>query len=180
MPSSNTGVKAVQQKTNGFYGAMARAIVQAVKSVMGSMAGLETKPGPPAIKHPNQTTGDVVGIMNFAVSGVIGFAGEGRGSLAVSFSGQCALGLTATLFGEEKKEIDKEVEDTIGEFTNMICGDVRRRMAEEHGVNLNSGLPTVVSGAGHHLNHVSAGFTFIVPFSSPCGPFALEASFEPE
>ena len=178
MPSSTNGANATQEKTQGFYGIMARAIVQGTKSVMSSMAGLETKPGSPIIKRQDLENSAVVGIMNFAISGVIGFAGQGRGSLALSFSRSCALGLTNALFGDEKNEIDKEVEDTIGEFTNMICGDARRRMAE-HGVKMEAGLPTIVSGDGHHLNHLSCGITFVIPFESPHGPFALEASLEP-
>lgn len=178
MPSPENGSTATKVKTQGFYGIMARAIVQGTKSVMSSMAGLETKPGTPSIKRTDQEESEVIGIMNFAVSGVIGFAGEGRGPLALSFSRECALGLTAALFGDQKTEIDKEVEDTIGEFTNMICGDARRRMSE-HGVSMEAGLPTVVSGDGHSLNHVSAGFSFVIPFTSPHGAFALEASVEP-
>ena len=76
------------------------------------------------------------------------------------------MGLTEALFGDKKTKIDKEVEDTIGEFTNMICGDARRRMAE-HGVSMEAGLPTVVSSDGHTLSYVSAGFSFIIPFTSP-------------
>ena len=178
MPPPENGATATKGKAKSFYAIMAQAIVQGTKSVMSSMAGLETTPGTPSIKRSDQERSDVVGIMNFAVSGVIGFAGEGRGSLALSFSRECALGLTEALFGDQKTEIDKEVEDTIGEFTNMICGDARRRMSE-HGVSMEAGLPTVVSGDGHTLSHVSAGFSFIIPFTSPHGPFALEASVEP-
>lgn len=179
MPSSDTEAPAAEPKTSGFYGAMMRAMVQGVKHVMGAMAGLDIQAGRPVLKRPEQTAGEAAGIAGFAVSGIIGFAGEGRGSMALSFTQACALGLTAALFGEEKAEIDKEVEDTIGEFTNMICGDARRRLSEG-GVRLEAGLPTVVSGEGHDVSNCSSEFTFVIPFESPSGPFALEASFERE
>ncbi len=182
MPSPSSGVeeKTHQPDTKGIYGTLAQGFVQGVKSVMSAMAGIETKAGKPVMKRPDQTTEEVLGNMTFAVSGVMGFTGDaGRGSLTLSFSKACALGLTASLFGEEKDDIDKEVEDTIGEFTNMICGDARRRIAEE-GLRLEAGLPTVVSGEGHSLTHSPSGFSFVIPFQTANGAFAVEASFKRE
>jgi chemotaxis protein CheX len=180
MSSSSTEEQTVQEDTKGIYGILAQAIVQGVKSVMGAMASIDTKAGKPVMKRPDQSTEEVLGNMTFGVSGIIGFTGDaGRGSLALCFSKDCALGLTASLFGEEKAEIDKDVEDTIGEFTNMICGDARRRIAEE-GMTLEAGLPTVVNGEGHSVNHSPSGFSFVIPFQSPNGPFAVEASFKRE
>jgi chemotaxis protein CheX len=180
MSSSSVEEKKAPKATQGIYGKLARAMVQSAQSVMSSMAGLEIKPGRAAMKHPGQTAGEVLGDTAFDISGIIGFAGEvGRGSFALNVTRGCALDLTASLFGVAKGEIDQEVRDTIGEFTNMIWGDARRRLGEDE-IKFDTGLPTVVSGEGHHLNHASSGFCFVVPIESSKGAFALEASFRPE
>ncbi len=77
------------------------------------------------------------------------------------------------LLGIEVVGIDHDVEDAVGELTNIICGDARARLREE-GFSLRAGIPNIVSGEGHRIEHVEEGPRLTVPFETPCGPFFIE------
>lgn len=77
------------------------------------------------------------------------------------------------MFGEEITEVNHEVEDAVGEITNMISGDARR-VLEEKGVVLKSAIPTVISGPGHQVSHITTGPCVAIPFSTEGGDFTLE------
>lgn len=64
----------------------------------------------------------------------------------------------------------------VGEFTNMICGDGRRRL-EAEGTVLEAGTPTVVSGENHTITHSCTGPYLAVPFDTPGGRFVMEVAF---
>ncbi len=139
--------------------------LEATISVIKTMAFVEVTPGKPYIKKGNASNGDI--------SGIVGITGEAEGSLCITFSKDCILGVIGRMFDEKLKEINEEVKDAVGELTNMISGDSRRRL-QELGYNFQGAIPSVISGAGHEIKHVTKGPILSVPFSSPSGNFTLE------
>jgi len=74
-------------------------------------------------------------------------------------------------------ELNDEVKDAVGELTNMISGDSRRRL-QEIGYTFQGAIPSVVSGPGHEVKHVTSGPILSIPFGTPSGNFTVEVCFK--
>lgn len=143
--------------------------LEATVSVIKTMAFLEPVAGKPYVKNGSSATGDI--------SGVVGITGETEGSLSITFTKGCILHIIGNMLGEEQKEINDVVKDAVGELTNMISGDSRRRLAEM-GHNFQGAIPSIVSGEGHEIKHITRGPILTIPFATPAGSFAVEVSFK--
>ncbi len=144
-------------------------LLEGTISVLKTMALVEPVPGKPFIKKNISSIGDV--------SGIVGITGDAEGSLCLTFSKECILFVTSQMLGEEQKEINDDVKDAAGELTNMISGDSRRRL-QELGFNFQGSIPSVISGYGHQVKHISNGPILSIPFSTQAGKFTLEVSFK--
>ena len=134
---------------------------------MKTMAFTEARPGKPYAKVDHAANG--------VVSGIIGMTGASEGSMSLSFSAECILAIVGSMFGEPIDTINEEIEDAVGELTNMICGDARRQL-EEDGVVLKGAIPTVVTGPDHHIKHITSNQVIAIPFKTDAGGFVLEVS----
>ena len=143
--------------------------LEATVSVIKTMASVDPIPGKPYIKNGNSAVGDV--------SGIVGLTGETEGSLCLTFSQACILHIVGQMFGEKQIGINEEVKDAVGELTNMISGDARRRL-QEMGHTFNGAIPTVISGPGHEVKHMSKGPIFSIPFNTVTGHFMVEVCFQ--
>ncbi|MDD3553447.1 MAG: chemotaxis protein CheX [Deltaproteobacteria bacterium] len=142
--------------------------LEAAVNVLKTMAMVEVTPGKPFLKKDQTANGDA--------SGIIGITGEAQGSMSISFSTPCICAIVSNLFGSPVTELNEEVKDAVGELTNMICGDARRRL-EAAGIVLQAGTPTVISGQGHTIKHISKGPCVAMPFTTPNGDFTIELAF---
>jgi chemotaxis protein CheX len=136
--------------------------------VLKTMAQVDAKPGRPFLKKDDLAIGDV--------SAIIGVTGAAQGSMALVFTEQCIKYVVSSLLGEPFTQLNHEVKDAVGELTNMICGDARRRLAED-GFVLQAGIPTIVSGKGHCITHIANGPHLAVPFETSEGSFMVEVAF---
>ncbi len=143
--------------------------LRATVNVIKTMAFTDCNPGKPYLKKEAVAAGDV--------SGVIGITGETNGSLCISFSEACICAIVSTMFGETISQLNNEVEDAVGEITNMISGDARRELAEK-GIVLQGAIPSIISGKNHTIKHLTKGPTVAVPFSTPSGDFLIEVCFD--
>jgi chemotaxis protein CheX len=143
--------------------------LEATTSVLKTMASLEPVSGKPYIKKGSSANGDV--------SGLVGITGETEGSLCITFSKECILFIIGKMLGEEQKEINNDVKDAVGELTNMISGDSRRRL-QELGHTFQGAIPVVVSGEEHEVKHISKGPILSIPFSTQAGNFVVEVCFK--
>jgi chemotaxis protein CheX len=101
-----------------------------------------------------------------------------HGAIALSFSEAAILEVVTNMFGEAFKEVNSEVQDAVGELSNMVCGDAQR-VLESQGNVFQASIPTVISGAGHSISHSISAPSVIIPFSTNQGhAFFVEASFE--
>ena len=96
--------------------------INATLKVLETMAFVKAKAGKPFLKKDNTARGDV--------SGIIGFTGETSGTVSVSFNESCILKIVSSMFGEEITEMNSEIADAVGEITNMISGQARKRLEE--------------------------------------------------
>ncbi len=143
--------------------------LQATINVLSTMAMISPKPGKPGVKADDMAVGDITGI--------IGITGDAEGSLAVSFSEECALKIVENMLGEKHEKLNEEVADCVGELTNMISGDARAQL-QKLGFDFTAAIPTVVRGKDHTIRHlVQGGTTIMIPFTTDNGNFYIEASF---
>jgi chemotaxis protein CheX len=142
-------------------------LAAAVK-VLATMAMIEPTPGKPFINEEDCARG--------TVSAVIGITGaEATGSMAITFTEPCIRWVVQGLLGVDGDEINKYIEDAVGEVTNMICGDARARLRQE-GFHLNAGIPAIVRGEKHTIEHSVDGPRLAVPFDTPEGQFIVEVA----
>lgn len=99
------------------------AFMDSTVNVIKTMAFIDSTAGAPYLKKDDAAHGDV--------SGIIGFTGSVVGSMAVSFSEKCILKIVSSMLGEEYSTITRDIEDAVGEITNMISGDARKRLQSE-------------------------------------------------
>ena len=143
--------------------------LEATISVLETMAAVESIPGKAYLKNGSVAKGDV--------SGIVGITGDTEGSLSITFSKDCILYIVGRMFGENPDSINEEVKDAVGELTNMISGDSRRRL-EEVGYHFSGSVPTVISGYSHEVRHITKGPVLSVPFHAQVGKFTLEVCFK--
>lgn len=143
--------------------------LNATTNVLSMMAMLTPTAGKPFLKTDKKGIGDI--------SGVIGLTGASRGAVVLSFSTGAACKIVGSMLGEEFADLTPEVKDAVGELTNMISGDARRRLAEI-GLNFEAGIPTIISGKGHEIESITKGPVIAIPFTVDGHAFTVEASFE--
>jgi chemotaxis protein CheX len=141
------------------------AFVLSTVHVIKTMAFIETVGEAPYLKNGDSAHGDV--------SGIIGFTGSVVGSLAVSFSENCILKIVSSMLGEEIVSIGTDIEDAVGELTNMISGAARRRLQRERLI-ISASIPSVIYGKDHVIRHVLASPSIVIPFTTGNGPFVID------
>lgn len=143
--------------------------LEATINVLHTMANIKPTPGKPYIKTNHISKGDVTGI--------IGVAGDIKGSIAVSFMQDCVLNIISSMLGEKLEKVNDETKDAVGELTNMISGQARQEIAKL-GYTLHAGIPTVVVGKDHSIEHKSKNPILVIPFTTESGVFEVEVCFE--
>jgi CheY-specific phosphatase CheX len=114
-------------------------ITEAVTRVFSTMLNLEIE---------NDVTTDDFAVPPFDFTGICGcvsFAGKMTGivyfSMKISFSQQ----ITKLIVGDSQGLGENEVNDVIGELTNMITGNLKSMMADK-GYNCALSIPNIMSG----------------------------------
>ncbi|PAW77682.1 MAG: hypothetical protein B9S32_10415 [Verrucomicrobia bacterium Tous-C9LFEB] len=81
------------------------------------------------------------------VSGQVSFTGKMTGSLYQNFSERLAATCAGRIMGggDGTKMPESEVNDVIGELTNMVTGNLKSKMADK-GFNCTLSIPTVIRG----------------------------------
>ena len=148
---------------------LAKPFVTATVDVLSMMAMVTPTAGKPYVKKDMVAKGDI--------SGIIGLTGDSRGIVSVSFKKDCAVSIVKNMLGGDIQDILTDVQDAVGEITNMISGQARRILAEG-GTTLQSGTPTVIMGKSHTISHVSSSPIMAIPFDTEFGQFTIEVSLE--
>lgn len=140
-------------------------IINATINVLDTMAFVKAKPGKPYLKKDDIARGDV--------TGVIGMTGAAHGTVSVTFEEESILKIVSNMFGESIESVDNEVADAVGELTNMISGQARMEL-EQKGKVFDAAIPSVITGKGHRVIHITEGPKIAIPFSMDEGMFTIE------
>lgn len=139
--------------------------LDATVNVLSTMAFTEASAGKPFLKKTKEASGDV--------TGTISFTGDATGILAITFTEGCIANILTNMFGEEVTGINDEVCDAVGELTNMISGDARRKL-EQYGYSIRAAIPSVITGKNHTIKKFFEGPCIALPFSTNGGDFTVE------
>jgi chemotaxis protein CheX len=143
--------------------------IAALLNVMQTMAQTVLIPGKPKKKSDNHAGGDI--------SGMIGMVGDNvQGSMSISLDEELVLEIMHKMLGEKPESIDADVQDMVGEITNMICGGAKNELGQK-GYDFGMATPVVVSGKNHTINHQVDGKKMVMPFSHKSGILYLEMCF---
>ena len=98
-----------------------------------------------------------------------------NGVISVTFTKACAIAVVKSLVGEIE-DVVQDVQDAVGELTNMISGQARAQLSEQ-GMSLRASTPSVVIGRGHTVEHVATAPILSIPFSTEHGALVVEVCF---
>jgi len=144
---------------------IAKPFIQATIHVLATMGQITPVPGAPYVKQNNIAQGDV--------SAIVGITGDKAGSICVTFTKKCAIGLVRGMLGDDIQDIVSDTKDAVGEITNMISGQARSGLAEL-GMNFQGSTPSVIMGDNHTITHITKGQVIAIPFNSNAGEFTVE------
>ena len=143
-----------------------KPFIESVIKTMEMMLGTKPRVQKPYLKGTQPNWGDV--------SGIIGFAGEKViGSVGISMPMKSALGVYALMVSDTVTEITPEVQDSIGELTNIVAGNAKNFFAERD-MHFNITVPSVIVGKRHNISYKENDKVLVIPFDMDNVPFVLE------
>ena len=145
--------------------------VEATTSVLSTMALTEAKVGTPFVKQHAGAQGDITGVIGFSNP-----KGKSRGTMSLTFTTATALGIVSAMIYEEQLELNDVVTDAVGELTNMISGQARKGLVGM-GMVFEGAIPSVITGKGHTIRHVSTSAILAIPFETQHCPMIVEVCF---
>ncbi|MCK5541048.1 MAG: chemotaxis protein CheX [Desulfobacterales bacterium] len=138
--------------------------------ILDTTALVKVKPEPIFLKKDAISLGDITGMLNMD--------GDVSGSIAIAFHKKCILGVVSAMFGEEMTEMNEEIDDAVGEISNMVAGHVTTKIAEM-GKKVKIKLSTVVSGEDHVVGHIDgAEHVLAIPFKTTKGWLFIEVAIK--
>lgn len=143
--------------------------IESTFSVFKTMMGIEPKKENLYIKRDDEPA--------FDISGVIGLAGQAVGSVVISLPEKLALKIVSKFLGEEKKTVDDDVVDAVGEIINMIAGSTKKVFSEK-GLRFKISIPNVIVGKGHNIKRPSNVPCLGVFFDVDGEKFAVEVALK--
>jgi chemotaxis protein CheX len=146
--------------------------IEATFNVFNTMIHLEPVRENLYLKDDNKTTYDI--------SGVIGIAGDIAGAVVISLHEELAVKIVSNFLGEEKKTIDHDVIDGIGEVLNMIVGGAKKIFIDRYDIRYKLSVPSVIIGRDHSINRPSDVKFIGINFSVDKNMFSLEFSIKEE
>ncbi|MGN7613756.1 chemotaxis protein CheX [Magnetococcales bacterium HHB-1] len=84
-------------------------------------------------------------------SAVIGYSGALKGSMRLCGLTPAVLKLAGALLGEERDQLDMEMNDAFAEMANMIAGGIQTRVQDDLG-EIKMSPPVIVSGRAHQVS----------------------------
>ena len=143
------------------------AFTKSTGYVLRTMALIEAEAQEVLTKKDKALSGDVSGIIGMTYP-------EKSLSLALTFSKGAALKVHSSMLGDKPDKITPDVGDTVGELTNIICGQARKILHDE-GLTFEASIPIVVIGENQSIHPVGATST-VIPFLVEGLPLFIEIS----
>ena len=112
------------------------------------------------------------------ITALIGLSGLAKGTVALSFTAETAIGMVGRMLGIEASALDETVTDGVGEIVNIVAGSAKSKFKTKDGTPIDLSLPNVVKGKDYTIEYPSQAVWLEVPFSSEFGKFSLRVTFE--
>jgi chemotaxis protein CheX len=148
---------------------LAKPFISATKHVLSAAAALEVVAGPPYVKKDKVACG--------CVSALIGITGDRKGTFCISFDKNTAVYIVRQMLGDAIEDVVQDVQDAMGEITNMISGHARVGLVDL-GLKLQGSTPSVIMGDNHSISYRASAQAIAIPFSCRAGKFTLEFCFD--
>lgn len=154
-------MSAAPQATNPLFDKrLITAYVDSVIKTVKTMASTDLTPGKPFIEASFQQKGDIAGTVGMIAPPL-------KGTLLICFDKASIFTILENMLGEKYTELNREVQDAVGELTNMIYGSSKTSL-NQLGYNFEMAIPTVITGTFKVQAQESAP-TLIIPFNLPNG-----------
>lgn len=144
--------------------------INSVNNTIETMLGVKAERSAPFVKDNLLARGDVSGLIGFADKNI-------SGSVALSFPTGTALKIYRMMMGETVFKINSDVQDTVGELTNIVCGGAKQEFAKI-GLSFHISIPSIIVGKGHQITHKQHTPVVVIPFSIEQSPFAMEITMK--
>lgn len=109
-----------------------------VRDIWASVLGLDAEPAPATVR-----------VEEPRLTGFVHIQGDWEGTVTVDCSLTLATTAAAAMFGMEPEELAKaEIDDALGEITNMTGGGIKSMLPGSCKLS----LPTVIEGTGFTIN----------------------------
>lgn len=134
---------------------LAKYVIDATREVFSTMVMMD-----PAAEYPLQES---VSRFKCSITGMVGFAGTYSGVISIHCPVSLAMKITSNMLGMECDEVNEDLNDAIGEISNMLGGSVKQVLSKG-GMDVKLSIPTVISGEDYTVNSLSDDDCVIIPF----------------
>lgn len=135
---------------------LAKYIIDATKDVFTTMVMLD-----PVDEYPLE---EPVKRFKCSITGMVGFAGMYSGVISIHCPVSLAKKITSNMLGMECDEVNEDLNDAIGEISNMLGGGVKQVLSKG-GLDVKLSIPTVIAGEEYTVNSLSDSDCVVVPFA---------------
>jgi chemotaxis protein CheX len=136
---------------------LAKYVIDATKEVFSTMVMMD-----PSADYPLQ---EPVHRFKCSITGMVGFAGTYSGVISIHCPVKLAMQITSNMLGMECEEVNEDLNDAIGEISNMLGGSVKQVLSKG-GLDVKLSIPTVISGEDYTVNSLSDDDCVIIPFNN--------------
>ena len=134
---------------------LARYVIDATKEVFSTMVMMNPSDDYP-MKEP-------VNRFKCSITGMVGFAGTYSGVISMHCPVNLAMKITSNMLGMECDEVNEDLNDAIGEISNMLGGSVKQVLSKG-GLDVKLSIPTVIAGEDYTVNSLSDSDCVVIPF----------------
>lgn len=149
--------------------ALVNPFIEGTLHILDTTAFVKVEPRAPYLKKDRKSLGDITGLLEIT--------GDLTGSAAITFSKRSILGVVSAMFGEEMTEINEEINDAVGEISNMVAGHVTTKIAET-GKQVKVKFKELRHGRDAIVDHVDgAKHVLVLPFNTTKGKLIVEVCY---
>lgn len=112
------------------------AFIDGVKSVFSTMAGTEVTQGKPYLEPRFTQKGKIFGVLDMETN-------NHKGRLFMTYTPTAIFKVYENMIGEVHTEVNKDIQDCVGEITNMTYGAAKTKL-NEIGYTFNMAIPNVI------------------------------------
>ncbi len=144
--------------------------VEATCHVLKKMAGIEVTSREVLLKKDYRLFGEV--------SALIGISGEAiEGAVGITFHESLAKKVVQHMIGEQVEEMNQHlVNDVLGELINVVCGRATSQLTREKDLEFSLSVPSIITGVGHQITHLSDVPCLAIVFETEDKPFAVQVA----